>query len=72
MTTTSKPKNSKESNDYLPFVIRLQSLILAGNQEYVPESSMQEEKICIYKSQLVIPFSIFSKIRALMDPLMIL
>lgn len=68
-TTTSKGKNTKESKDSLPLATKLQSAILAGNQEYVLEPPNQEEKLWIFKSQVLIPYSIFGKTHALMGPM---
>lgn len=46
-----------------------QYAILAGNQEYVPEPSNQEEKLWIFKSQVLIPYSTYVKTHALMGPM---
>lgn len=69
MTTSSKAKHSKESKDSLPLATRMQSAVLVENQEYVPKPPNQEEKLFIYKSQVLIPYSISDKIHALMGPL---
>lgn len=69
MTTSSKAKSTKESKDSRPLSTRLQSPILNGNQQYVPESPMQEENLRIYESHLLIPYSISGKPHALMGPL---
>lgn len=66
MTTSSKSKSSKESKDSFPLATKQQSPILAGNQQYIPEPSMQEEKFHIYKSHVLIPYSFSRKPHSLM------
>ncbi|KAI5435214.1 hypothetical protein KIW84_021868 [Lathyrus oleraceus] len=62
----SKLKTSKDSKAPLPLATRLQSSILVGNQECVPELPNQEHKLHIFKSQVLIHYSIYGKTHALM------
>lgn len=39
---------------------------VVGNQEHVLEPQNYEEKLCIYKSQVLIPYAIFETTHALM------
>lgn len=65
----SKVKTSKEANAPLPLATILQSAIFVGNQEYVPELPNREKKLRIFKSQVLIMYSIAGKTHALMGPM---
>lgn len=65
----SKTKITKAAKEYLQLAHMLPSANVVGNQEYVPEPPHYEEKLCIYKSQIIIPDSISGNIHALMGPM---
>lgn len=51
----SKIKNTKATKDTLPLAHMILSATAIGNQEYVSEPPNYEEKLWIYKSQVIIP-----------------
>lgn len=61
-----KTKNTKET---LPLAHMLSFAIGIGNQEDVLEPLNYEENHQIYKSQVIIPYSIYGKTHALMGPM---
>lgn len=61
---SSKTKNNKvgkQHKDFLSSVTHIAKLSLVGNQEYVPEPPLLEEKRKIYQSQVLIPLTITGK-----------
>lgn len=64
----SKIKTSKATKESLPLARVLSFASVVGNQEYVPEPPHYEEKNRIYKSQVIIPYSISGNTHALMSP----
>lgn len=67
MSTTYKSKGTKASKDSMPMANTLSCAQVIANQEYVPEPPNYEEKLHIYKSQVIIPYSISEKTYALMS-----
>lgn len=55
-------------NHEIPLVASITRFILAGNKLYVPEPPLQEEKILIWKSQVLIPFTISDIMHAFSGP----
>lgn len=61
----SKSKNTKDTKDSLPMANMFPCAPVIGNQEYVTEPPNHEGKLSIYKSQVLISYSIFEKTYAL-------
>lgn len=66
-TMASKTKTNKAIREPLPLANMLPCANVVGNQEYVMESPNYEEQLCIYKSQVIIPYSISRNIHALLN-----
>lgn len=67
---SSKTKNNKarKQQDFLLPITQIAKPSLVGNQEYVPEPPLLEEKRKIYQSQVLIPLFIAGKNHAYMGP----
>lgn len=66
-TITTKTKATKKISELPPFTI-LSAPITMGNQQYIPEPKMEEQRR-IYASQVLIPVSVSGKNHALSGPL---
>lgn len=53
----------------LPMANMIPCITVVGNQEYISEPPNYEEKLRIYKSQVLIPFTISGTTHALMGPM---
>lgn len=67
-TTTKSSKNSKKQSTLAP-VHKIPGPTIVGNQQYIPEPPLEEEKWCIYQSQVLISISIFGMKHAILGPL---
>lgn len=64
-----KTKTNKATKESLPLAHMLSSANVIGNQEYVPEPPNYKEKLYIYNSQVIIPYSVSVNTDALMGPM---
>lgn len=62
-------KNTKAVKGPLPMANMIPCATIVGNQEYVPEPPNYEEKLCICKSHVLIPYTICKTTHALMGPM---
>lgn len=65
---TKNPKDSKKQSS-LPVVHKILGPKVVGNQQYIPEPPLEEEKRHIYQYHVLIPISIFVKTCAIVGPL---
>lgn len=63
---TKYNKVGKQQQHFLSPVTQIAKPSLVGNQEYIPEPPLLEEKCKIYQSQVLIPLIIASKTHAYM------
>lgn len=66
MAFSLKEKNHKKFKEILPRVTKPSAPIVAGNQKYVPESPLKKEKLMIFKSKVLLPFTIVDNLNAFM------
>lgn len=62
-------KNAKAPKGSLPMTDMLPCATVVENRQYVPEPPNNEEKLCIYKSQVLIPYTISEITHAIMGPM---